>query len=154
MPQKIFDSLAAIEAFVGQPAVTGEAITVDQAMIDAFANVTGDQQWIHVDPVRAAAESPFKKTIAHGFLTLSLVPAWYNDCFEFRNRKLALNYGFDKIRFTGVVPRGSRLVCDIQLDRVENAGEADKRCFWRVAVHIEGSSKPVLVATWITQIRF
>ena len=87
--------------------VSGDAIVVDQAMIDIFADVTHDQQWIHVDPARAAAESPFKTTIAHGLLTLSLITGWYHRCFAFPNRKMALNYGFDKVRFTSPVPCGS-----------------------------------------------
>src|SRR6478735_3604370 len=100
LAQKSFDSIEAIKAFVGQPPVSGEAIEVDQAMIDTFAGVTQDRQWIHTDPQRAATESPFKTTIAHGLLTLSLITGWYHRGFAFPNRKMALNYGFDKVRFT------------------------------------------------------
>jgi acyl dehydratase len=151
---QVLDSLDAIKAFVGQPAVSGEPLVVDQEMIDAFANVTRDRQWIHTDSARAAAESPFKATIAHGLLTLSLLTAWYNECFEFRNRKMALNYGFDKIRFTGAVPSGSRLTGGFELERVEDIAPGEVRCFWRTNVHIAGAVKPVMVATWITQVRF
>ena len=87
--QRSFDSIEAIRAFAGQPAVNGDAITVDQNMIDVFAGVTQDRQWIHTDPVRAATDSPFKTTIAHGLLTLSLITGWYHRCFAFPNRKRA-----------------------------------------------------------------
>lgn len=154
MAAQVFDSADAVRAFVGQPGVSGSPRLVDQDMIGRFAEVTHDQQWIHVDPERAARESPFGTTVAHGLLTLSLVPAWFTECFEFRNRQLALNYGYDKIRFTGVVPSGSWLVGDFQLDRIEPAGTADIRCFWKTTVRLVDAVKPVMVATWITQLRF
>ncbi len=151
---KIFDSIAAIKAFVGQPAVSGDAITVDQETINAFAAVSQDSQWIHTDPQRAALESPFKTTIAHGLLTLSLLTGWYLRCFTFPNRKMALNYGFDKVRFTGVVPCDSRLIGSFQLERVEDIKADEVRCIWHVEVHIEGSERPVMVANWIMQVRY
>lgn len=152
--QKSFDSIDAIKAFVGAPAVSGDAITVDQSVIDAFAEVTHDRQWIHTDPQRAAIESPFKTTIAHGLLTLSLITGWYHRCFAFPNRKMGLNYGFDKVRFTAPVPCGSRLVGSFQLERAEDAGPDEVRCFWNVKVHVEGSERPVMVATWLMQVRY
>lgn len=152
--QKIFDSISSIKAFVGQPALRGEAMAVDQDMIDIFAGVTQDQQWIHVDPKRAATESPFKTTIAHGLLTLSLITVWYQNCFAFTNRKLALNYGFDKIRFIGPVPSGSKLVGSFSLERVDDINADEVRCVWHVEVHVEGAERPVMVATWLTQNRY
>lgn len=152
--QQTFDSIEAIRAFVGQSAVSGEAITVDQDMIDVFAGVTQDRQWIHTDPVRAATESPFKTTIAHGLLTLSLITGWYHRCFAFPNRKMALNYGFDKVRFTGPVPSGSRLVGSFQLARVDDIKPDEVRCVWQTDVRIEGAERPVMVATWLMQIRY
>lgn len=154
MTQKSFDSIAAIKAFVGQPAVSGEPIEVDQAMIDTFAGVTQDRQWIHTDPARAAIESPFKATIAHGLLTLSLITGWYHRCFAFPNRKLALNYGFDKVRFTSPVPCGSRLVGSFQLARVEDIQPDEVRCFWTVKVQAEGAERPAMVADWLMQVRY
>lgn len=152
--QKIFESIEAIKAFVGQTAVSDDAITVDQDMINVFADVTQDKQWIHTDPERAAAESPFKTTIAHGLLTLSLVTGWYHRCFAFPNRKLALNYGFDKVRFTGPVPSGAKLVGSFQLERVDDIKPNEVRCFWHVEIHVEGAERPVMVATWLMQIRY
>lgn len=152
--KKVFSSLEDVRAFVGQDHVSGQAVLIDQSTIDAFAGLTKDHQWIHTDVQRAATESPFGATIAHGLLTLSLLTAWYGDCFEFRNRKMALNYGFDKVRFTGAVPSGSRLVGSFALERVEDLKTGDVRCFWNCRVSIEGNPKPVLVAVWVTQVRF
>ena len=154
MTQKSFDSIEAIKAFAGQPAVSGDAIVIEQDMIDTFAGVTQDRQWIHTDPERATLESPFKTTIAHGLLTLSLITGWYHRCFAFPNRKMALNYGFDKVRFTNPVPRGSRLVGSFQLDKVEDIREGEVRCFWTVTVRAEGAERPALVASWLMQVRY
>lgn len=152
--KKVLESIADIKAFVGQPGVDSDAITITQPMIDTFAEVTHDPQWIHVDPVRAAAESPYGTTIAHGLLTLSLLTGWYHQCFSFPNRKLGLNYGFDKVRFTGPVPCGSRLVGHFSLARADEVKPQEVRCYWDVEVRIEGQERPVLVAQWIMQIRY
>ncbi|WP_038212877.1 MaoC family dehydratase [Xenophilus azovorans] len=149
-----FDSIAALKAYVGQPAVTGEPILIDQAMIDTFAGVTQDHQWIHVDPERAAAESPFGTTIAHGLLTLSLITGWYHRLFAFPGRKLALNYGFDKVRFTAPVPCGSALAGRFRLERVEDIRENEARCVWHVEVGAEGAERPAMVAQWLMQLRY
>lgn len=151
---KSFDSIAALEAFVGQPAETVQAITIDQPMIDAFADITRDHQWIHTDPVRASTESPYQTTIAHGLLTLSLVAGWYQQCFAFPNRKLALNYGFDRIRFTAPVPCGSRVAGRFELTKLEGVRDQEVRCHWKVTVLIEGEARPALVADWLTQVRY
>ncbi|MDM0108609.1 MaoC family dehydratase [Variovorax sp. J22R24] len=154
MKKKSFDSIDALKAFVGEPAVSGDAIVIDQAMIDQFAAVTHDQQWIHVDPERAALESPFKTTIAHGLLTLSLVTGWYHRCFDFPNRKMALNYGFDKVRFTSPVPCGTHLVGSFELAKVEDVKPGEVRCFWNVKVQGEGAERPAMVAEWLMQVRY
>ena len=149
-----FDSIAALKDYVGQPSVMSEPILIDQPMIDAFATLTHDRQWIHVDPQRAAAESPFKATIAHGFLTLSLITGWYHRLFEFPGRKMALNYGFDKVRFTAPVPSGSRLSGCFQLARVDELRENEARCAWNVELRAEGVERPAMVAEWLMQIRY
>lgn len=151
---KSFDSIAALKAFVGQPAVSGDPILVEQSMIDTFANVTQDQQWIHTDPVRAATESPFKTTIAHGLLTLSLVTGWYHRCFAFPNRKMALNYGFDKVRFTSPVPCGTQLVGKFELTQVEDVRDNEVRCHWKVTIEAPGAERPAMVAQWLMQLRY
>lgn len=152
--QKILESIEAVKAFAGQPGVESDVIAITQDMINTFAEVTHDPQWIHVDPERAAKESPFGTTIAHGLLTLSLLTGWYHQCFAFPNRKLGLNYGFDKVRFTGPVPCGSRLKGRFALARVDEVKPQELRCYWDVEVRIEGQDRPVLVAEWIMQIRY
>lgn len=149
-----FGSIAELKAFVGQPAVQGEPLLVDQPMIDTFASVTHDRQWIHVDPERAALESPFKTTIAHGLLTLSLITGWYHRLFAFPGRKLALNYGFDKVRFTAPVPCGATLVGRFQLLRVDDVRENEVRCTWQVEVAQPGAGRPAMVAEWLMQLRY
>lgn len=151
---KSFDSIEALKAFVGQPAVSGDPILIDQATIDGFAEITRDKQWIHTDPARAATESPLKTTIAHGLLTLSLVTGWYHRCFAFPNRKMALNYGFDKVRFTSPVPCGSKLVGSFGLAKVEDIRENEVRCHWKVTIQAQGSERPVMVADWLLQVRY
>ncbi|MCD0503026.1 MaoC family dehydratase [Bordetella petrii] len=154
MEKLSFDSIAALKAHVGQPAATGQPILVDQRMIDAFADVAHDHQWIHVDPARAAGESPFGTTIAHGLLTLSLITGWYHQLFEFPGRKLALNYGFDKVRFTSAVPSGSALVGSFQLARVDDLRDNEARCAWNVDVRVQGAERPAMVAEWLMQLRY
>lgn len=151
---KSFDSIASLRAFVGQPAVSGDPILIDQATINGFAEITQDKQWIHTDPVRAAAESPFKATIAHGLLTLSLVTGWYHRCFAFPNRKMALNYGFDKVRFTSPVPCGSWLVGSFELAKVEDIRDNEVRCHWKVTIQAAGAERPAMVADWLMQVRY
>jgi len=152
--KKSFDSIAALQAYVGAPAVTADPIVIDQSVIDTFADVAQDKQWIHVDRERAKAESPFGTTIAHGLLTLSLITGWYHRLFEFPGRKLALNYGFDKVRFTSPVPSGSALVGSFQLARVDVLRENEARCCWTVDVRAEGAERPALVAEWLMQLRY
>ncbi|GAB2455958.1 MaoC family dehydratase [Comamonas humi] len=152
--KKVLESIEAVKAFAGQPAIESDTITITQQMIDTFADVTHDPQWIHVDTERAAKESPFGTTIAHGLLTLSLLTGWYHQCFSFPNRKLGLNYGFDKVRFTGPVPCGSRLVGRFALARADEVKPQELRCYWDVEVRIEGQDRPVLVAEWIMQIKY
>ncbi|MDO9435974.1 MaoC family dehydratase [Hydrogenophaga sp.] len=152
--KKSLGSIAELKAFVGTPPVISEPLAIGQDAIDVFADLTNDHQWIHVDPVRAAAESPFKGTVAHGFLTLSMVTAWYAQCFDFPNRKLALNYGFDKIRFTSPVPSESSLVARFQLTRVDDVREHEVRCAWQVDIRVQGAERPAVVAEWLIQMRF
>lgn len=151
--KKVFQSLAALKDFVGQPAVRGEPIVVDQAMIDAFADITRDHQWIHVDTARAT-DSPYGGTIAHGLLTLSMITGWYHNCFEFPFRKLGLNYGFDRVRFPSAVPSGSKLVGSFRLDKVEDVQPGEVRCTWHIEVAVEGAPKPAMVADWLMHMRF
>ena len=103
-----FDKLTDLQALVGQHVADSDWITIDQHRIDLFAEATGDHQWIHVDPVRAAA-GPFGTTVAHGFLTLSLLPEMGISAFELRDTRMGVNYGLNRVRFPAPVPVGSRL---------------------------------------------
>ena len=122
---------------------------VDQARIDRFAQATGDAQWIHVDPQRAAA-GPFGTTVAHGFLTLSLLSRLFAAAIAFEDVRVSLNYGLDRVRFPSPVPVGSRLRAVCVLDSHEPiAGGAQLTI--TVTVEREGGAKPACVAAWVTR---
>jgi acyl dehydratase len=118
--------------------------TVSQAQVDLFAQATGDHQWIHVDPQRAAA-GPFGGTIAHGYLTLSLVPLFVADVYAIEGVRMAVNYGCNKVRFPTPVPVGSRLRGQVTLDSVTPTA-AGFQLVATVTVELEGSEKPACVA--------
>jgi acyl dehydratase len=123
-----------------------EWITVDQAMIDKFAEATGDHQWIHVDPERARREMPGGKTIAHGFLTLALLPRLHPMLLQVKHRKRSINYGSNKIRFTNQVPSGSRIRLRQTIKNVEEVPDNGVRVTYESVIEIEGQDRPALVA--------
>src|SRR6266478_5335650 len=133
---------------VGRELGPSEWITVDQAMIDKFAEATGDHQWIHVDVERAKREMPGGKTIAHGYLTLSLVPRLAATLYRVKNRSRGLNYGSNRIRFTGQVPAGSRIRLRQKIKAVDPL-EGGVRITSENTVEVEGASRPALVAETI-----
>lgn len=133
----------------GEPFVSA-AFTVDQTRIDAFAEATGDHQWIHVDPERACRESPFGGPVAHGFLTLSLIPALLMATVEIRQR-LGLNYGMNRVRFTAPVPAGSRVQARFRVTQTNDLPDGGVQVTWDVALSIEGAAKPACVAEFITR---
>jgi len=137
------ESPAALAAAVGQKA-TGDWFTVDQGRIDAFADATEDHQWIHVDPERAAS-GPFGATIAHGFLTLSLLPHLASALVEVDGVAMAMNYGMDKVRFLAPVTAGSRIRATTEITGAEET-RSGVRLSSTVTVEIEGADKPALVA--------
>ncbi|HLU01515.1 MAG TPA: MaoC family dehydratase [Advenella sp.] len=143
-----FDCVASLARFVGQPAITSAPLLLDQKMIDQFAQVTHDHQWIHVDPARAKTQSPYQHTIAHGFLVLSLLTYWQTSCIAFPGAVMALNYGFDKIRFTAPVMAGSRVSAGFALRQVTETRPAHARCTWEVAVQAEHAPRPSVYAEW------
>ena len=150
-----FDDVEALKARVSDEyGPFGEPLEVSQQMIDDFADLTGDHQWIHVDVERAKRESPFGGPVAHGFLTLSLMPrlsACARDPKPFRitGHKNVVNYGSDKLRFLSPVPSGAKLHARSRLVRVE-AGKKGTRVEREVAIHVEGSDRPALVFSSIT----
>ncbi|MGN6580539.1 MAG: MaoC family dehydratase [Bordetella sp.] len=149
-----FDSAQSLLDFQGQPAIVSSAFTIDQATIDRFAQVTHDNQWIHVDPGRAAAESAYRSTIAHGFLVLSLLTQWQTSCIAYPGAAQVLNYGFDKVRFTAPVLSGSRVSASFALTHAEQIRPGDVRCAWSVTVAAEGATRPSMLAEWLIMVRY
>jgi acyl dehydratase len=124
-------------------------IEITQDRINAFAEATEDRQWIHVDAARAAADSPFKTTIAHGFLTLSLVSVMLRSAMRFSIR-MAVNYGCNRVRFVSAVPVGSRVRGRFTPSAIEQAG-GGVQVTWNITVEREGQDKPACVAEWIVR---
>jgi len=149
-----FDSVQSLTRFAGQPPIVSDTVIVDQEMIDRFGQITRDNQWIHVDFARAQAESPYGRTIAHGFLVLSLLTYWQASCVAFPGAAMVLNYGFDKIRFTAPVPSGSRVSARFALADVKEIRPGEARCSWNVTVEVEGAPRPSVHADWQIMVRY
>jgi acyl dehydratase len=134
---------------VGSSFGASEWVVVTQSVIDAFAAATHDHYFLHVDPARASA-TPFKGTIAHGLLTLSLLPAMgYQVCPYIEGARYPLNYGFDKVRFVAPVPVGSRVRAHFVLRRAETIRADQRQLLYDATVEVEGSERPALVAAWL-----
>ena len=141
---------AQLEAQIGQEVGVSRWITVDQAMIDQFATTTHDTQWIHTNPERAASETPFGGTIAHGFLTLSLASRFAYDCFPMlAGQTMGINYGFNRLRFLSPVRAGSRLRGRFTLSAVRIRTETELLRETKLTIEIEGQDTPALVAEWL-----
>ena len=132
---------------VGEEVAVSPWIEIGQERIDTFARAIEDFQWIHVDPVRAR-NSPFGGTIAHGFLTLSLLSHLSEMTFSFSDRKMGVNYGLNRVRFTSPVPSGARVRARFTLANYEPL-DGGVQVTWNTVVEIDGSDKPALVAEWI-----
>jgi acyl dehydratase len=145
-----FDDLAALEAAVGKGPYLSPWITITQAMIDEFAELTRDPQWIHLDAERAKRESPYGTTIAHGFLTLSLLSWMIGETIAFPNAKMGVNYGFERVRFISAVPSGAELQGAFTLQEVKPA-DSGVQCAWAVEMRIRGAAKPALAAVWLSR---
>jgi acyl dehydratase len=139
-----YQKLAELQALTGSVLGTSDWLGVDQARIDRFAAVTGDDQWIHVDPVRAAA-GPFGATVAHGHLTLSLLPVMVRTAFKVADVRMTVNYGLNRVRFPAPVPVGSRLRGHFKLMTFETIG-GGAQVVVEVTMEREGHAKPVCVA--------
>ena len=137
-----------LEARVGQEVGVSPWVEITQERIDTFASAIEDFQWIHVDPVRAK-NSPFGGTIAHGFLTLSLLSHLSEATFTFSDRKMGINYGLNRVRFTSPVPVGSRVRARFTLQKFEPIEGNGVQVTWTTTIEIEGSPKPALVAEWL-----
>ena len=142
---KTFHSYSEVLSCIGQEVAVSGWITITQAQIQMFADATGDQQWIHTDPERAA-KGPFGAPIAHGFLTLSLLPQFFDGTFAIEGSKMGVNYGLNKVRFMAPVPVNSRLRARMTLQAAERIAPEGVQMTWLVTVEREGSEKPVCVA--------
>ena len=142
---RTFQTLAELAACVGQEVAVSDWLTITQQQVNLFAEATGDHQWIHVDTEKAAA-GPFGGPIAHGFLTLSLLPKFFESSFEIIGSRMGVNYGLNKVRFTSPVPVGSRLRARMKLLASEPIANDGVQMTWEVTVEREGSAKPVCVA--------
>ena len=137
-----------LEGRIGQEVGVSPWVEVTQERIDLFAKAIDDPQWIHVDPERAK-HSPFGTTIAHGFLTLSLLSKFIESTFSFADRKMGVNYGLNRVRFTAPLPSGARVRARFRLLKYEKIDGNGVQVTWDVTVEREGSDKPVLVAEWL-----
>lgn len=146
---RTFERLTDLQALVGQRVASSDWISVGQDRIDQFARATGDHQWIHVDPVRAAA-GPFGATIAHGFLTLSLLPEMSAAAMEVLDTRMGVNYGLNRVRFPAPVPSGSRLRGHLRLKAYAPI-EGGAMLTMEVTIEREGSSKPACVAETLSR---
>ena len=143
-----FKDFADLKTYVGQFLGATPYTTITQAMIDKFADSTLDLQWIHTDPELAAA-GPFKTPIAHGFLVLSLASHFAKDLFSVEGIKMGINYGLNKVRFTGIVPVNSRVRLKAHLKSVDDYGDNGVKIEIEGVMELADSTKPVVVLEWI-----
>ncbi len=147
---RTFQTLQEFPALVGQEVAVSDWLTITQAQINQFAEATGDHQWIHVDEEKAKA-GPFGAPIAHGFLTLSLLPKFYETAMTIVESRMGVNYGLNKVRFMAPVPVGSRLRARMTLLQCEAIDNDGMQMTWQVTMEREGAAKPVCVAESIVR---
>src|SRR5262249_46321225 len=149
-PEMQINDIGALRERIGEEIAVSDWLEVSQERINQFADVTGDHQWIHVDTARAAAESPFKTTIAHGFLTLSLLSTLMRSPIPLPPLGLAVNYGLNRVRFVSPLPAGSRVRARVAPKAVEEAGDGFQ-VTWAITVEREHGEKPCCFAEWVTR---
>ena len=142
---KKFETIAELPAHIGEEVAVSDWVTITQQQVNLFADATGDHQWIHVDEEKAKA-GPFGGPIAHGFLTLAMLPMFFERSFSIGNSRMGVNYGLNKVRFTAPVPVGSRLRARMKLLACDPVDQGGVQMTLEVTVEREGSSKPVCVA--------
>jgi acyl dehydratase len=150
MPKVEFKTLIDLRQRIGQEVAISDWVAVTQQRIDLFAEATDDHQWIHVDPTRAAAESPFHTTVAHGFFTLSLLPHLMSEALTLPPSKLTINYGLNRVRFPAPVRAGQQIRARIILLTMEDIS-GGVQITWKVTVELEGSDKPACIAETISR---
>lgn len=143
-------SVSQLKGLVGHEVAISDWRLVTQEQIDAFADATDDHQWIHVNGARAKAETPFGTTIAHGFLTLSLLSPLLRDAIKVDGLRMTLNYGLNRVRFVSPVPSGSRVRARIALGTVDDLGDSTQAT-WNITIERERGEKPCVVAEWIVR---
>lgn len=147
---RVIESLDGLSSWIGREVACSEWLMIDQGRIQQFADATGDQQWIHTDPARAAAESPYKAPIAHGYLTVSMLPQLVESSLRIDGVGMALNYGLDRVRLPAPVLAGQRIRARISLERLE-AVTGGIQAHWTATVEIEHGSKPACVAQMLVR---
>jgi acyl dehydratase len=151
MPAREITSLEQLRSLVGQEVAVGDWFEVTQDRINQFAEATGDHQWIHLDVERAKAESPYGATIAHGFLTLSLLSYLMAQAVQIKLPiKMGINYGLNKVRFVSAVPAGARIRPRAVLQSLEEI-PGGQQLLWNVTIEREGGDKPCCVAEWLVR---
>jgi acyl dehydratase len=142
--------LARLGDVAGREVGVSDWLVITQDRIDAFADATGDRQWIHVDAERARTGTPFGATIAHGFLTLSLISALVRDAVTVNGVRMALNYGLNRVRFVSPVPSDSRIRARVALAKIDDMADSIQ-AIWNVTIERDGGDKPAVVAEWIVR---
>lgn len=145
----VFDDFTAFYEMLGKQLPTGNWYTVTQQMINDFANATLDKQWIHVDEKRAAKESPFKSTVAHGFMSVSMISNILAETFTIRSVKMGLNYGLNKVRFPNPVPVNSKLRMLTTVKEIEKIANNGIKVTFSCTIEIKGQKKPACVAGFL-----
>lgn len=146
---KTFDTITDFKKMVGNDFPTGNWYTVSQQMINDFANATLDKQWIHVDEARAEKESPFKSTIAHGFMSVAMISKLLEDVFTIKSLKMGLNYGLNKVRFPNPVPVNSQLRIHTTVKEIEDLDNNGIKVTFSCTIEINNAAKPACVAEFI-----
>ena len=150
MPVTQIESIAQLAEYVGREVAVSDWIEVTQERINQFAEATEDRQWIHIDVERAARESPFKETIAHGFLSLSLLSVLGKSAMSVGGVRMGINYGLNRVRFVSPVPAGARIRARFTLAMLEEI-KGGVQATWNVTVERDGGAKPCCVAEWLVR---
>ena len=152
MLPRVIEGIDELKGLIGREVGVSEWHEISQQLIDDFAEVSGDKQWIHVDAPRAKRESPYGTTVAHGFLTLSLISQLHKQIVQIHgDHTRAINYGFNRIRFPSPVPAGARIRLHSTLEAVEEIA-GGLQLTWGMAVEVDGQEKPALVAQWLVRL--
>ena len=147
---RVIKTLDELQGFAGREIAVTDWLEITQERINQFADATDDHQWIHTDAERAQRESPYGTTIAHGFLTLSLVPQFLKEAVQLQDLRMAINYGLNRVRFPSAVLAGSRIRAHIVLQSMRDVSDSTEAVF-SITVESEGSDKPCCVAEWLAR---